>query len=116
MKKNILNKILENHLFLEFSMHGNTLEGVQIITEGYGFLLEKYGVIPNLGTYTHTALNYFKPQIKGVKDKKIIHLTENICNLFLNHVHNLVYKMNSPVEHHSAALSLFCSPAGRHTS
>lgn len=78
MEKNILNKILENHLFLEFSMHGNTLEGVQVITEGYGFLLEKYGVIPNIGTYTHTALNYFKPQIKGIKDKKIIHLTENI--------------------------------------
>lgn len=78
MKKNILKKILENHLFLEFSMHGNTLEGVQVITEGYRFLLEKYGVIPNMNTYTHTALNYFKPQIRGIKDRKIIHLTENI--------------------------------------
>ena len=31
-----------------------------------------------MNTYTHTALNYFKPQIKGIKDRKIIYLTENI--------------------------------------
>lgn len=78
MKKNILKQILENHLFLEFSMYGNTHEGVQNLFEGYELLLEKYGIIPNVSIFTHRALNYFKPQIKGVKGVKTIRLTENI--------------------------------------
>ena len=112
MEKNILKKILENHLFLEFSMHGNTHEGIQNLFEGYDLLLEKYGIIPNINTYARRALNYFKSQIKGIKNVKTVRLTDNIFsdidNCFFKNVNVvLTYTYSEDKKGSDASTNLF---------
>lgn len=111
-KKNILEQILENHLFLEFSMHGNTHEGIQNLFEGYDLLLEKHGIIPNINTYARRALNYFKPQMKGNKSVKTVRLTDNIFsdidNCFFKNVNVvLTYTYSENKKGSDASTNLF---------